>query len=64
MAQPLPNDEDGGGRMVEEEEEELDNCKREKLGEVTAIFDMDGYMVNGKFRCKEMGWKYLHPPDM
>ncbi|KAK3715795.1 hypothetical protein QZH41_001223 [Actinostola sp. cb2023] len=35
---------------------------KKKLGEVTAILDMDGYMVDGVFRCKEMGWKYLNHP--
>jgi len=35
---------------------------KKKLGEVTAVLDMDGYMVEGVFRCKEMGWKYLNHP--
>ena len=52
MAESLPV----GGQ----EDEELDNCLRDKLGEVTAVFDMDGYTVDGVFKCKELGWKYIH----
>jgi len=55
MAESLPlPDSNGQG--------ELDNCLREEIGEVTAILDMDGYMVDGEFKCVELGWKYLNHP--
>jgi len=57
MAESLPLPDDGG-----QEKGELDNQTSEKLGEVTAIFDMDGYTVDGVFKCKELGWKYLNHP--
>ena len=28
-------------------------------GEVAYIFDMDGYQVGSRFRCKELGWKVV-----